>query len=816
MYRKSCVLLRNTLVHIWDKTEEDFMIQTNDTRRLTWNEIQQFYPNQYVAIREAELGVPNKAIVKSGIVEYMDIQEIKFKECSCREEYLKKFDELKALCENGLVIRYTNPNSIFLTKSYALPNEILTRQDIYKYFHGELLGLTDVVYADAFEDEFGEIGNYTAARVEYVGLSPFEFKILQYCQMTVMNQYINTNHFTNEENQRKNQIDICDRLEKDAFLFEKVEQVPELCLFAVKCNGWAIQRIKEQTPELCMEAVKQNPMVIQCVKEQTLELHMEAVRRNGLALKYIKEQTTQLCIEAIRQNFWSFRYVKEQTSELYKMALELETKKYGKYQYKRKSILQFIKEPTYEMYLEALEKDCNNFRFIQNPTPELCLFAVKRMGKIIKEVKNKTRELCLAAVAQNGEALEYLKEEQTEEICLAAVKQNGNSLRYVKKQTPEICVAAVKQNKEAMRYVEVLTEEILEAYADDNGDARKILNEQGKLQENDFVVQHTNLNQDFLSDKTDFPQEIIKKEEIRKLLHNQGYALTDLIYKDAAENQWEYIAARIKYVGLAKDELRRLEKEEPIFVEWNYPEDEEINRFSRVQLSTKEEMLHGDTEETKILKRVQKDASVLAEIEQTPELCLKAVEVNPFVLKYVKEQTPEICKRAVLYYGRALQYVKEQTLDICITAILENAHAIQYVRIPNPKLCWLAVRTNGFAIQCVPEQTSELCMEAVRQNGMALSCIENQTPELCMEAVKQNSGALKYVKKQTPELCMMAVKNDYRTFRYVKEQTPELYAVALDGEPSKENWTYKDFRITQYMKAPTEEINVTATRKDTK
>lgn len=34
------------------------------------------------------------------------------------------------------------------------------------------------------------------------------------------------------------------------------KQTPELCLEAVKQNGWALGYVREQTPELCMEAVK--------------------------------------------------------------------------------------------------------------------------------------------------------------------------------------------------------------------------------------------------------------------------------------------------------------------------------------------------------------------------------------------------------------------------------------------------------------------------------------------------------------------------------------------------------------------------------
>ena len=50
--------------------------------------------------------------------------------------------------------------------------------------------------------------------------------------------------------------------------------------------------------------------------------------------------------------------------------------------------------------------------------------------------------------------------------------------------------------------------------------------------------------------------------------------------------------------------------------------------------------------------------------EQTPEICMAAVDSNGLTLKNVKEQTPEICMAAVKNCGWALEYVKEQT-EIC-------------------------------------------------------------------------------------------------------------------------------------------------------
>ena len=50
--------------------------------------------------------------------------------------------------------------------------------------------------------------------------------------------------------------------------------------------------------------------------------------------------------------------------------------------------------------------------------------------------------------------------------------------------------------------------------------------------------------------------------------------------------------------------------------------------------------------------------------EQTPELCLAAVQQNGLALQFVKfkEQTPELCLAAVKQYRLALQFVKDHKL----------------------------------------------------------------------------------------------------------------------------------------------------------
>jgi hypothetical protein len=158
---------------------------------------------------------------------------------------------------------------------------------------------------------------------------------------------------------------------------------------------------------------------------------------------------------------------------------------------------------------------------------------------------------------------------------------------------------------------------------------------------------------------------------------------------------------------------------------------------------------------------------------QTPELCLAAVQQNGLALQHVKNQTPKLCMVAVQKNGWSLRYVQNQTPEICLVAVQQNGLTLKYVTIQTPELCLAAVREYGYALQHVKNQTPELCLAAVQQSGYALQYVQNQTPEICIAAVQQNGLALAYVETQTPEICIAAVQQNGYALQFVENQTPE-------------------------------------------
>ena len=80
------------------------------------------------------------------------------------------------------------------------------------------------------------------------------------------------------------------------------------------------------------------------------------------------------------------------------------------------------------------------------------------------------------------------------------------------------------------------------------------------------------------------------------------------------------------------------------------------------------------------LERVEQDGYYIEIVkEQTPEICLTAVQSYGWALQFVKKQTPEMCLIAVQRYVWALDYVKEQTPEICLAAIKQKPDVIRFI-----------------------------------------------------------------------------------------------------------------------------------------
>lgn len=154
-----------------------------------------------------------------------------------------------------------------------------------------------------------------------------------------------------------------EQIKENPILIKKIKSQPlEMCLEAVKQNGWALRFIHDRTPTIYLEAVKENGCVLHLIRHQTYDICLAAVKENGWALQFVQEQTPDLCLQAVKQNGQALKYVRQQT---------------------------------YELCLEAVKRDGYALKYVQEQTPDLCLEAVKQTIKAFPYITDK-REFTLS------------------------------------------------------------------------------------------------------------------------------------------------------------------------------------------------------------------------------------------------------------------------------------------------------------------------------------------------------------------------------------------------------------------------------------
>jgi hypothetical protein len=227
------------------------------------------------------------------------------------------------------------------------------------------------------------------------------------------------------------------------------------------------------------------------------------------------------------------------------------------------------------------------------------------------------------------------------------------------------------------------------------------------------------------------------------------------------------------------------------------------------------------------LKYIPKDN--IMELQDYYEICWEAVNKNGLILKYASEHMKEIygiIYQAVTNNGLALEFVpeKKKTLGICEIAVTNNGLALEFV--PNIKktfdICSLAVTKNGLALEFVSidnitlEKYYNLCEKAVKNDGMAIKFISNITftsekyYKLCEEAVKNKSTIIYYVNadnmtdEEYYELYKEALENNKYLLNLVPEnkRTYEIYMLAVTNNGDELKHIELDDNITreQYYK----------------
>lgn len=120
------------------------------------------------------------------------------------------------------------------------------------------------------------------------------------------------------------------------------------------------------------------------------------------------------------------------------------------------------------------------------------------------------------------------------------------------------------------------------------------------------------------------------------------------------------------------------------------------------------------------------------------QFCLKALQKNPEVFKFIKTPSEIVCFQAVIQDGDLLKYIDNPSEIVSLEAVKRSPYSLQYVENQNENICFEAVKRNGYALQYVKNQTDRVCLEAVRQNKDAFRFVKSASGAVITEANYQN------------------------------------------------------------------------------
>jgi hypothetical protein len=163
-----------------------------------------------------------------------------------------------------------------------------------------------------------------------------------------------------------------------------------------------------------------------------------------------------------------------------------------------------------------------------------------------------------------------------------------------------------------------------------------------------------------------------------------------------------------------------------------------------------------------------------------------AIETNWKVLELVVEQTFAIQKLAISCDAKAIKYCKPQTLELCQLAFSRNTNVFPFLHFQTPEMCLKAVREHYGWLEYVMEKTDDICKAALEEDGLALAFCDQKSFDLCKLAVDENGAALQFVpediQKRT-ELEAAAVYSNAIALKWCLHQTENMCFAAVNKVP---------------------------------
>ena len=118
------------------------------------------------------------------------------------------------------------------------------------------------------------------------------------------------------------------------------------------------------------------------------------------------------------------------------------------------------------------------------------------------------------------------------------------------------------------------------------------------------------------------------------------------------------------------------------------------------------------------------------------------------VSEYKNYMNIDVHKRSIEAHGSNIASIKNQTPELCLLAVQKDGSCLEYVREQTDEICLAAVKEYGLALACVENQTEKLCLLAVSLNGLALEFVQYQTYEICKAAFDNTKDSRHFINEE--------------------------------------------------------------------
>lgn len=173
--------------------------------------------------------------------------------------------------------------------------------------------------------------------------------------------------------------------------------------------------------------------------------------------------------------------------------------------------------------------------------------------------------------------------------------------------------------------------------------------------------------------------------------------------------------------------------------------------------------------------------------DQTEELCLEAVRINPFELQYAKYKTPAVYEMAIKKDPDTIRFVDNPSEELCWTALKKSRSSINSIKNPTDEMIEYALKERPHFIKKFnvrPEILIEYLHHLSDKQLLSLKQYLTDLPEdKLYKLVKSTPKLIKVLEDPAYDLVMCALNEDPHVIEHIPNPSDEMIDCVIGKTP---------------------------------